>query len=150
MAQGPRRATFGGSIFIALSLNRPEPPDVLTRLAYRINQTLEGYFPEQRLFLKSETTTRFIRLRPLTLAVGTTMAVVALAWIIFATSILLMDAISSGSSRVQIQRQTALYEQRLNALSTDRDLRVAEAAGAFVIIFRGLAERFRMMIARCI
>ena len=140
MAQGPRRATFGGSIFIALSLNRPEPPDVLTRLAYRINQTLEGYFPEQRLFLKSETTTRFIRLRPLTLAVGTTMAVVALAWIIFATSILLMDAISSGSSRVQIQRQTALYEQRLNALSTDRDLRVAEAAGA--------QDRFNLALAQ--
>ena len=113
---------------------------MLTRLAYRINQTLEGYFPEQRLFLKSETTTRFIRLRPLTLAVGTTMAVVALAWIIFATSILLMDAISSGSSRVQIQRQTALYEQRLNALSTDRDLRVAEAAGA--------QDRFNLALAQ--
>ncbi len=103
---------------------------MLTRLAYRTHLTLEGYFPEQRLFLKSDTTTRFIRLRPITQAVGAAVGVVALAWMILATAILLMDAISSGSSRDQIQRQTALYEQRLNALSADRDLRVAEAAGA--------------------
>ncbi|MBC7737955.1 MAG: M23 family metallopeptidase [Candidatus Saccharibacteria bacterium] len=103
---------------------------MLTRLAYRINLMLEGYFPEQRLFLKSDTTTRFIRLQPITQAVGVSVGVVAFAWMIFATAILLMDAISSGSSRDQIQRQTALYEQRLNALSEDRDLRVAEAAGA--------------------
>ena len=35
---------------------------MLTRLSYRINLTLERYFPEQRLFLKSDETTRFIRL----------------------------------------------------------------------------------------
>jgi len=103
---------------------------VLTRLAYRINLTLERFFPEQRLFLKSDTTTRFIRLRPITQAVGACFCTVALAWTILATSILLMDVISSGSSRDQIQRQTGLYEQRLNALSADRDVRVAEAAGA--------------------
>ncbi len=51
-----------------------------------------------------------------------------------------MDFISSGSSRVQIQRQTALYEQRLNALSDDRDLRVAEAAGA--------QDRFNLALAQ--
>ena len=100
------------------------------RLAYRLNQTLEGFFPEQRLFLKSDATTRFIRLRPTTQAVGVTLAVVALGWMFFASAILMMDFINSGSSRDQIQRQTTLYEVRLNALSDDRDLRVAEAAGA--------------------
>ncbi|MBC7735844.1 MAG: M23 family peptidase, partial [Candidatus Saccharibacteria bacterium] len=112
---------------------------MLTRLAYRINLTLERFFPEQRLFLKSETTTRFIRLRPITQAVGACFCAVALAWTILATSILLMDVISSGSSRDQIQRQTGLYEQRLNALSADRDLRVAEAAGA--------QDRFNLALA---
>jgi len=112
------------------SLNRPEQPHVLTRLAYRIHLTLERYFPEQRLFLKSDTTTRFIRLRPITQATGLAVVAVAVLWTAFATSVLLMDFVSSGSSRDQIQRQTALYEDRLNALSADRDLRVAEAAGA--------------------
>ncbi len=49
---------------------------MLTRLSYRINLTLERYFPEQRLFLKSDTTTRFIRLRPMTQAIGAAIAAV--------------------------------------------------------------------------
>ena len=36
---------------------------MLNRLTYRFHLTLERYFPEQRLFLKSDTETRFIRLR---------------------------------------------------------------------------------------
>ena len=114
-------------------------PLVLTRLAYRINLTLERYFPEQRLFLKSDDTTHFVRLRPVTQAVGVALASLVLGWTIFATAILLMEAINSGSSRAQIQRQTALYEARLTDLSNDRDLRVAEAAGA--------QDRFNLALA---
>ncbi len=113
---------------------------MLTRLSYRLNLTLERFFPEQRLFLKSDSTTRFIRLRPMTQAIGATIVVLALGWTIFATSILMMDFINSGSSREQILRQTSLYEERLNALSDDRDLRVAEAAGA--------QERFNLALAQ--
>jgi murein DD-endopeptidase MepM/ murein hydrolase activator NlpD len=103
---------------------------VLTKLVYSVNHMLEGYFPEQRLFLKSYTDTRFIRLRPWTQAVTTVVAAFALAWTILATAILLMDSISAGSSRDQIARQQALYEERLTALSQDRDLRAEEAAQA--------------------
>jgi len=103
---------------------------VLTRLAYRINQTLERYFPEQRLFLKSDTETRFIRLRPVTQAVAVVVGGLALAWTILATAILLLDSISAGSSREQVMRQQALYEERMNLLSADRDLRANEAASA--------------------
>ncbi|MBI1171222.1 peptidoglycan DD-metalloendopeptidase family protein [bacterium] len=103
---------------------------MITRLGYRINLWLEPWFPEQRMFLKSDTTTRFVRLRPMTQAISATVGVLAVAWTLFATAVLLMDFINSGSSREQVQRQTALFEQRLNALSDDRDLRVAEAASA--------------------
>jgi len=103
---------------------------VLTRFAYRINTVLERYFPEQRLFLKSETETRFIRLRPATQAIAVVFGSLALAWTILATAILLMDSISAGTSREQVARQQALYEQRLTDLSADRDLRVEEAASA--------------------
>jgi murein DD-endopeptidase MepM/ murein hydrolase activator NlpD len=105
-------------------------PHVLTRLAYRINLWLEPWFPEQRLFLKSDATTRFVRLRPLTQAISATVGVLALGWMLLATTILLMDFLNAGSTREQVQRQTALFEQRLNSLSDDRDLRVSEAAGA--------------------
>lgn len=113
---------------------------MLTRLAYRINLSLEPWFPEQRLFLKSDATTRFVRLRPLTQAISAAVGMLALGWTIFATAILLMDFINAGSSRDQVQRQTALFEQRLNALSDDRDLRVAEAAGA--------QQRFNVALAQ--
>lgn len=103
---------------------------MLTRLAYRINLTLEGYFPEQRLFLKSDTETRFIRLRPVTQAVSAVVVGLAFAWMVLATAILMLDSISAGSSRDQVRQQQKLYEERLNALSIDRDVRVEEAASA--------------------
>ncbi len=103
---------------------------MISRLAYRINTLLERRFPERRLFLKSETETRFIRLKPSTQAIAVVIGGLALGWTILATAILLFDSISAGTSRDQVQRQQALYEQRLNALSQDRDLRVEEAASA--------------------
>jgi murein DD-endopeptidase MepM/ murein hydrolase activator NlpD len=103
---------------------------LISRLNHRINAALERHLPEQRLFLKSDTETRFIRLRPLTQAITFGVASLALGWMIFATALILLDSISAGSSREQTQRQQALYEERLNALSADRDLRVEEAASA--------------------
>ncbi len=103
---------------------------MLKRLSYRINAVVGRYFPEQRLFLKSDTETRFIRLQPMTQAVALTGSALFLGWTILATSILLMESISAGSGRDQAQRQQALYEARLNALSADRDLRAEEAARA--------------------
>jgi hypothetical protein len=100
------------------------------RFAYRIHQTLERYFPEQRLFLKSDTETRFIRLRPGTQATAVVVGGLALAWTILATAILIFDSISAGSSREQVLRQQVLYEERMNTLSIDRDLRAEEAASA--------------------
>ena len=103
---------------------------MLSRLNQRINAALEPHLPEQRLFLKSDTETRFIRLRPWTQAVTIGVTSMALGWMIFSTALILLDSISAGSSREQTQRQQALYEERLNALSIDRDLRVKEAASA--------------------
>ena len=123
---------------------------MLTRLAYRINLSLERYFPEQRLFLKSDTETRFIRLRPATQAVAVAGGSVVLAWTILATAIILMDSISAGSGRDQAMRQQSLYEQRLNALSQDRDTRADEAAGAqerFNLALQQVAEMQARLLA---
>lgn len=100
------------------------------RVAYRIHAALERTLPEQRLFLKSDTETRFIRLRPLTQAIAIAGGGLFLAWTIIATAVLMMDTIGAGSAREQTQRQQALYEERLNALSEDRDRRADEAARA--------------------
>lgn len=103
---------------------------MINTLAYRLSLVLERHLPEQRLFLKSDTETRFIRLRPVTQAIAIIFGSMALAWTILATAILLMDSISAGTSRDQNVRQQALYEQRLTALSADLELRSEEAASA--------------------
>lgn len=113
---------------------------MLNRLAYRFHQSLERHFPEQRLFLKSDTETRFIRLRPATQIIALVGGTLALAWTIVATALIMMDSIGAGSAREQSVRQQALYEERLNALSADRDLRAEEAARA--------QERFNIALAQ--
>lgn len=103
---------------------------MLTRLAYRIHTTLERHLPEQRLFLKSDTTTRFIRLRSPTQLLLMIGGGFLITWTFIATSILLMQSISAGSDQEQAHMQQALFEERLVALSNDRDLRAEEASRA--------------------
>ncbi len=103
---------------------------VRSRLTVRIHALLERVFPERRLFLRSDTETRFIRLTPETQLVGWTGCTIVVAWTIVATAILLMDSIGAGNFRAQAQRDQMTYEQRLNALSSERDMRAAEALAA--------------------
>ena len=100
------------------------------RILNRLNAALEHYLPEQRLFLRSDNTTRFVRLRPMTqfVAIGGVAAV--FGWSIVASSILVIDAISSGSSRDQVLMAQAAFEDRLDQLSAERDARAAEAVAA--------------------
>ncbi|MCC1482081.1 DUF5930 domain-containing protein [Roseibaca sp. Y0-43] len=102
---------------------------VLRRHLVRLNQRLEQRLPEQRLFLRSDNTTRFVRLRPLTQLIGISAVTVFFAWGVLATSILLMDSIGSGTLRDQALREQANYEQRLNQMAEERD-RHAQAAEA--------------------
>jgi murein DD-endopeptidase MepM/ murein hydrolase activator NlpD len=109
------------------------------RFSHKINAALERHLPERRLFLKSDTETRFIRLRPVTQAVAICGAALFVGWTIIATAVLLMDSIGSGTAREQAARQQATYEARLNALAADRDARAAEAHAA--------QERFNLALS---
>lgn len=91
---------------------------------------MERWFPERRVFLKSDTDTRFIRLRPVTQLVAFTGSSLLIAWTIVATAVILMDSIGSGNFREQAKRDQRMYEERLNFLSSDRDARAAEALAA--------------------
>lgn len=101
-----------------------------TRLAIRIHAAVERVFPERRVFLKSDSDTRFIRLRPetqLIAALGTSAFVV---WSAVATAIVLMESIGSGNFRDQAKRDQQVYQDRLNTLSGERDQRADEAVAA--------------------
>ncbi len=101
-----------------------------TRLAIKLHATLERFFPERRLFLRSDTDTRFIRLKSSTQALAFGGASLVLAWSIVATAILLMDSIGSGNFREQARRDLETYQLRLNILSEERNARASEAIAA--------------------
>jgi murein DD-endopeptidase MepM/ murein hydrolase activator NlpD len=101
-----------------------------TGLSQKFHLLLERYFPEKRLFLRSDNETRFIRLRPGAQATAIAGSALVVGWAIIATAILIMDNIGAGNFREQAKREQAVYEQRLNALSDERDLRSEEALAA--------------------
>lgn len=108
---------------------------------------LRRAFPEQRLFLRSDAGTRYVRLGPLTQAAGLAGTALVLGWAIVASAILLMDSLGSGNLRDQAQREQALYEERLNALSGERDARTAEARKAQERFATALREVSKMQSA---
>lgn len=103
---------------------------VRSRLTIRTHALIERFFPERRLFLRSDSDTRFIRLKSETQAVAFVGVVSVVGWTIVATSILMMDSIGAGNFRDQAKREQVTYQQRLNALSSERDARTAEALAA--------------------
>ncbi|GFE49909.1 peptidase M23 [Roseobacter cerasinus] len=101
-----------------------------TRLAIKVHGLLERYFPERRVFLKSDTDTRFIRLKSETQLVAVTGAAALVGWSIIATAVLLMDSIGAGNFRDQAKRDQATYQARLDDLAAQRDQRAGEALAA--------------------
>ena len=101
-----------------------------TRLAIKIHGFLERCFPERRVFLKSDTDTRFIRLRSETQVLAFAGGALVIAWAIIATSLLLMNSIGAGNYREQAKRDQTTYQARLNDLALQRDNRAAEALAA--------------------
>lgn len=100
------------------------------KLADKMNHVLGRVFPEQRIFLRSEDGTRFLRLSSLGQLVAWTGSTAFIGWAIIATAVLLMDTIGSGNIRDQAAREQRLYEERLQVLASERDARNIEALAA--------------------
>lgn len=108
--------------------NNMEPGTL--RITHSLNSVLERWLPEQRLFLKSDRSTRFLRLRPVTQLIALGGIALVFGWSIIASSILVIDAISAGSLRDEARRTQGALEARLTDLSAERDSRAAEAVAA--------------------
>ena len=113
-------------------------------LADRLNGKLERHLPEQRLFMKSEEGTRFVRLRPLTQVGILGGGALLVGWTMVATSLFLIGTITSGSARDQTARAQAVYEMRLAAMASERDSRAAEAEQALARFDSALREVSKM------
>nr|WP_245220443.1 MULTISPECIES: M23 family metallopeptidase [unclassified Ruegeria] len=99
-------------------------------MTIKLHSLLERHFPERRVFLKSDKDTRFIRLSSETQVVAVAGVAVMVGWTAVATAILLMDSIGAGNFREQAKRDQAIYQERLNTLSAERDSRAHEALAA--------------------
>lgn len=113
---------------------------MFSSVRHKIHVVLERILPEKRLFLRTDTETRFVRLAPGTQIIAVLGVVVFVAWSIVATAIVLMDTIGSGNFRDQARRDQRIYEERLNALAAERDIRAEEALAA--------QERFNTALAQ--
>ena len=71
----------------------------------KLSTLIERRFPEKRLFLRSETETRFVRLTSGSQLLAWAGGGFFVIWSIVATSFLLMDSIGSGSVREQAIRE---------------------------------------------
>ncbi len=103
---------------------------MFTTLKLPFHKTLEYFVPEKRLFLRTGSETRFVRLSPITQIIAALGSALFIGWAIIATSIVLMDTIGSGNFRDQARRDQVIYEDRLNELASERDNRTREALAA--------------------
>ena len=113
--------------------------DLVTLLRTKFRSSIERTFPEQRLFLRSDNETRFIRLSPGTQFAGIAGSAILLGWTIVSSAILVMHSLGAGDLREQALRDQAVYESRLNEISIERDARAKEASAA--------QERFAVALA---
>jgi len=99
-------------------------------ISYRMSHFWAKWFPERRIFLRSDKDTRFIQLTPGAQVTALVGSIFFVAWSIVATSILMMDTLGSGNLRDQALREQLLYEKRLNEISAERDMRALDAEHA--------------------
>jgi len=103
---------------------------LFTKLRLRLHHFLERMMPEKRLFLRTDSETRFMHLSPISQIIAILGSAAFIGWAIIATAIVLLDTIGSGNFRDQARRDQAIYEERLNALASERDNRSQEALAA--------------------
>lgn len=113
-------------------------------LKHKVHHYLGNHLPEQRLFLRSDTETRFIRLGPGTQLLAMVGSAVIVGWAVLASAILIMNSIGSGNLRDQAARDQVVFEQRLRQLAEERDQRAEEAQSAHERFNLALAEVSKM------
>lgn len=101
---------------------------------------LDRLFPEKRLFLKSDDTTRVVRLGPGQQILAWTGGLALVLWMVTATSMVIIGLMTGSNLRDLAVNDRALYETRLNALAEDRARRMTEASDARALYARALEK----------
>jgi len=134
--QGPHRAVNSCETVTRRPRGGTHLPDagpksgIPLRLIESANSLLHRWFPEQRIFLRSDTQTRFLRLRPLPQALGAAGLVLFMGWSVIASSIVLIQGATGAEQADATRREQVYFETRLNELAAERDIAALEAQAA--------------------
>ncbi len=96
----------------------------------RLNGLLAGVFPEKRIFIQSENSTRYVRFSPLTQMALSTGLMAFIGWTAVSTTTMAINFIAADARGSQAQAVREAYETRLGELAAERDTRAAEARSA--------------------
>ena len=98
-------------------------------LSRRVNACLSAAVSEKRLFIQSGSSTRYIRLTPLSQLAAGAGALLVAAWLALATSTVVIDRIAAGSGDHAVAIREA-FRVRIEELAGERDRREGEARSA--------------------
>jgi murein DD-endopeptidase MepM/ murein hydrolase activator NlpD len=94
-----------------------------------VNSALSAYFPEKRLFIQSGSSTRYLRLTPLSQFMSGAASLAMVGWMAVATATVAIDFVEGSGTTHAVVIQKA-YEARLEELASERDERAGEARSA--------------------
>ena len=89
-----------------------------------------GLLSEKRVFLKSGSETRFVRIRARDQILAWIGGFTLVAWTVAATALLAVQYVQGNATREQAAEDRAVYETRITALASERDRRHKEALAA--------------------
>ncbi|WP_340110511.1 DUF5930 domain-containing protein [Pikeienuella sp. HZG-20] len=102
---------------------------MLQRLSEGVNRRLTPLFPERRLILRSEVSTRYLRASPLMQASAAALVAGFIGWTGFASVKLAETALRASAATEMLAVSEAVYESRIAGL-TEEAARAAEAQAA--------------------
>jgi murein DD-endopeptidase MepM/ murein hydrolase activator NlpD len=109
-----------------------------------MKDALDKYLPEQRIYIRTDRSTRFLTLNPRSqLSIGV-IATISFSWLLIATAIIGYGFLESRSDNNRVADQKKAFELRINKLSAERDSRAMEAQAAqeqFYVALNQISEQ---------
>ncbi len=95
-----------------------------------MKNALDKYLPEQRIYIRTDTSTKFLTLKSKSQLFIAIVATISFSWLLIATAIIGYEMLESRSYSQQAKDHKKTYEVRINKLSAERDRRALEAQTA--------------------
>ncbi len=95
-----------------------------------MKNALNKYLPEQRIYIRTDQSTRFLTLTSKAQLLIAGVATVSASWLMIASAILGFEMFEARSASQRAENLKEAYELRLNTLSAERDRRALEAQAA--------------------